>query len=420
MSLFKLSGKTSSKNESEEKTLPKARNTTQRQVKELLGREFRMVKNGLDPDEVVAFLEAVAGSSEAALKRLEHFASIQRLSQSMEAMTEESYRMAEHIKEQAKQEAEVEKAQIIEEAKRKAEEMIDQTKKSCLAFTESTNSVLLEAKHRTEEMVDQTKKSCHASVEDTNYVLLEATTKAREMEEMAFQKVKEMVDMSTGVVQQNIHHMVDAIYRDLNSEFERLAKELSTPPVTAVDTASEATVQETVLAKEHLPELAKVEESEKTPDSALKSQPIGIEIEQEEVPINAKTHPVAPKDDNDDNSDLYSGEVILTIPPGVGQSWVRQLEQRLCRNPGVRIPLVGGSDRGGIIMNLSLDEPIALTSILLQMPNVDRVVEDQQVKKYSAGLARILGHRPPEDTQRTTLMVVLNKPSNSDSPVHLD
>jgi len=367
----------------------------QRQAKELLGRQFRVVKNGLDPAEVMAFLEEVVGPSDAVLRRLEHFASLQKLSETAEAMAEEARQMSVYIKERAKREAEAEKAQVIAEAQRKAQQMIDQT----------------------------------------NAVLLEATTKAREMEEMAFKKAKEMVDITTRVMQQNIQSIAGARVQETapaqepvpeltNSQVEAVEPpadarvqeivlaqepipELTNSQVEAVEPPADARVQEIVLAQEPIPELTKVEESEKPLDSAPGLQTIGIGVEEERTPVNVEAHDAAPKEGN---SGVYSGKVTLAIPRGAGQSWMQQLREQLCNNPGVHIGLEAGTDTGGNIMTLSLDEPIPLTSILLGMPNVERVVEGGwNGEQSSTGLASILWQRLPEEQQRTTLTVVLSE-----------
>ena len=44
---------------------------------ELLGREFRTVEKGLDPNEVIEFLKVTTGSSEDAFRRLEQFSALQ-------------------------------------------------------------------------------------------------------------------------------------------------------------------------------------------------------------------------------------------------------------------------------------------------------------------------------------------------------
>ena len=351
---FRSVGKINSETKPEEKSSPKSDTAIQRQVKELLGREFRTVKNGLDPDEVMAFLETVAGSSEAALKRIELALSSQRLFQTIERMVEETRQISEHIKEEVKQEAEAEKAKTVEEAHHKAEEMVKQAKKSWSTAIEGANSVLLEAQRRAEEMIDQTKKSRSALIESINSVL----------------------------------------------------KELSTSPFKGVETPSDTRDQKTVPAEEHVPELAKVDESEKTLDSTPEPHLTGVGIEGELAPLSVEADAVAPKEIS---PIMYSGKVILAVPQGAGPSWMEQLRQRLHNIRGGCILLDTRTNTGGSIIDLSLGEPTPLVSILLEMPNVERVVEDyQKVEEYSGGVAKILSHHVLEEPQ-TMLAVVLRE-----------
>jgi len=121
----------------------------------LLGREFRVIENGLDPVEILAFLDSITGSSETTLKRLEQFVYLQKRAEAMEAIVKEAQSMAEHVKQQAISEAEAERAQVIEKAKSIAETMIDQTEKTCIASMESVNSFILEALTKVKEKVQE-------------------------------------------------------------------------------------------------------------------------------------------------------------------------------------------------------------------------------------------------------------------------
>jgi len=326
----------------------------------------------------------------------------------MERMVEETRQVSEYIKEQVKQEAEATKAEILEEARHKAEEIVDQAKKSWNASIASANSLLLEAQSKAEEVVDQTQKSRSALIERTNSIILEAITKAREMQEMAFQNVKDMVDMSTESAQQSIPDVINSALRNLNLMYEQYISELSTSQFKGVETSPDARDQETVQAEEHVPELAKVDESEKTPDSTPEPHLTGVGIEGEKAPLSVEAQTVAPKEIG---PIMYSGEVILAIPQRAGLSWMEQLRQRLRNIGGVTILLDAGTSTGGSIIKLSLGEPIPLTSILLELPNVERLVEDyQKVEEYSGGLAKILSHYGlGEQPQQTMLAVILKE-----------
>ena len=400
---FRLSRENNSETKTKEKNSPKSDSVIQRQAKELLGREFRTVNNGLDPEEVMTFLETAVGSSEATVKRLEHMVSLHRLSQTMERMVEETRQFSDDIKEIAKQEAEAEKAEILEEAQRRAEEMVAQVKKNWSASIQSANSILLEAQRKAEEMVDQTKTNCSALIENANSALLEAAAKAREVE-MAFQNVKEMMDMGTESVRQSIPDLVNSTRRDLSLLYEQYTKELSILGSESGETSSYARDQATIQA-EGVPESAKVDKSEKTPDIAPEPHLTSVETEEGEPLLTVEAH-AAPKKGA---PLLFSGKVILAIPQEAGPSWMEQLRQRLRNIRGVSILLDVRTNAGVSIMHLSLDEPVPLASILLEMPNLESVVEDyQKVEEYSGGLAKILSQHVLNGQHPTMLAVVLS------------
>ena len=412
--------------------MEKSEKTIRHQMKEMLKREFRVVKNGLDPDEVMAYLETIMGSSEAALKRLEHFSSLQKLSMSMEAVIAETNQAAEHIKAQARQEAEAEKNKIVEEANQAAEHIKAQAR---LKAEAEKNQVVEETKRQAEEKLEQASKKCIASIEGTNSLLIEVITKAREMVEAAFRKAEEMAAINTEAIQQGLHNIVEATSRDLDSEemaainagamqqdihniveagcrrlnsvLEESANETPTSPqIQAVDTSSDGRVPETVAPKEQLLDLAKLLESEAAPDVILMAQPTGSEFEEEKQPINVEAYASALEEDN---FCLYSGEVTLVIPQGTGQSWMRQLRQQLISIPGVHIQLESGTNVGGNMVTLLLDEPVALPSVLLEMPNVKKVIKSQNDEEPSEGSAYRQGHSIPGDQQQTTLTIELNE-----------
>ncbi len=74
---------------------------------------------------------------------------------------------------------------------------------------------------------------------------------------------------------------------------------------------------------------------------------------------------------------LYSGEITLLIPKGARQSWMRQLRQRLLITPDVYIRLESGGDDSETMITVLLSAPVALASVLLEVPSVKRVVRGE-------------------------------------------
>ena len=94
-------------------------------LKEFIVREFRTVRNGLDPDQVMHFMEAVVGSTETALKRMEHLAALQKSTHDIEIMITEARLLSERIKAQSEKDGQAEKERIIAEGRRQAAEEVE-------------------------------------------------------------------------------------------------------------------------------------------------------------------------------------------------------------------------------------------------------------------------------------------------------
>ena len=90
---------TNSTNESE------SQEVAERSHVELFGREFRIVEKGLDPEEVIDYLENATGASDAAFKQLEQFSAIQAVAKTIDESVAQAKRLAEHARAQAEAEA---------------------------------------------------------------------------------------------------------------------------------------------------------------------------------------------------------------------------------------------------------------------------------------------------------------------------
>ena len=374
----------------------KSRQEMRRRNVELLGRQFRRVKYGLDPEEVMEFLESVAGTSEAALKRLEQFAAFQKFSRTMmENVVAETKQLAEHAKAQAQLEAERVKTQAREEAKRQVEAMLDEARKSCIAAIDSAYGVLLEG-----------------------------VTRAQEMEKMAFEKAREMVANNLEVVHRDIHRRVEATLGALSSGFPGSAAGASDAPA---DRAGGADRGDS--GQEPLPSFAQLG-SEEVVESASKEEPVAVRVEEKPEPAplslepdegvigllseipsprSDKAEPVSPEGVGPEESaeEPYEGDVTLIIPSGVTQSWMRKLRQRLLDTPGVYIRLESGGDTDGTIVNLLLDRPVNLLSVLREMPSVRTVLTTAsggQPAEASGLLRRNKAAQIPPQTSLTILL----------------
>lgn len=111
--------------------------------RELLGRRFRIVENGLDPDEVTEYLMKEIGSSETTFQHLEQFSALEEATKTIDEAIKQAKELAEHAKTRAKAEVAQQRAQAIEEAKMQAAEIIKQARKGCTSLIDSTSDILI-------------------------------------------------------------------------------------------------------------------------------------------------------------------------------------------------------------------------------------------------------------------------------------
>ena len=111
--------------------------------RELLGRRFRIVENGLDPDEVTEYLMKEIGSSETTFQHLEQFSALEEATKTIDDAIKQAKEMAEHAKIRAKAEVAQQRAQAIEESRIQAAEIIEQARKGCTSLIDSTSDILI-------------------------------------------------------------------------------------------------------------------------------------------------------------------------------------------------------------------------------------------------------------------------------------
>jgi hypothetical protein len=72
---------------------------------------------------------------------------------------------------------------------------------------------------------------------------------------------------------------------------------------------------------------------------------------------------------------LYRGEVVLLIPAGADEQWMFELRRCVSSTPGLRIRAESGEGERTTAVNLLLDRPLALVSVLRQLPDVQAIVD---------------------------------------------
>ena len=354
----------------------------------IMGREFRTIDNGLDPNEVAEFLKTAVGSSEDSFKRLEQFSALQVATKAMDESISQARQLAESAKRQAEVEAQQEREQTLEEAREQAQEMVDQAKNNCTILIDDVRTVLTDAIYR------------------------------------AFEKAKEIVSINLEDLDSNIHRVGVSHHNQILANRQQSNDEPSALPTDTVASAAPDEMKEE-LEEELDPDLMDLQRSlanlENSLTSLHASQGVvgdGPELQSPEGPVQdveSRDEPPEAKVDNSKSDDdcPYIGEVLVAIPGGADESWMQELRKRTLKLPGARIKAESGMDDNTTIITLSLEEPTALRSVLRKMPNVEKVLEDRADGESSDKKPMKFLHMTSKKPKYPTFIVKLDKASSN-------
>ena len=142
-------------------------------LKEIGGRRFKLVKNGLDEDEVSSFISELTGANNELASKLEHLSALTQLA---ESTVVEAEKQAKSITTQAEEEAKSQAASIVSYAKQQAKSEGDK--------------IVADSKQRAEEVVQRRLALAERKAEET---IRDAETRAIEVKKVAEEEASKIV-----------------------------------------------------------------------------------------------------------------------------------------------------------------------------------------------------------------------------------
>lgn len=125
-------------------------------VAELWGREFNIVKDGLSQAQVVSFVNELASEHDMLIQRQEHLSSLTKLA---ERTVSEAEKLAEETKREAVKHAKAEASEIIAEAEARAQQIVEEKQAEIIAMaTEQAETIKADAEREAELLLDRQKK----------------------------------------------------------------------------------------------------------------------------------------------------------------------------------------------------------------------------------------------------------------------
>ncbi len=349
-------------------------------IRQLWGREFEVVKEGLDESQVEGFVAELVGERDMLVERQEHLLSLTKLAEKTVA---EADRLAEDIKREAEKEGRTKADKILAKAEQEAQETMEQKRQEILAATDSeAATIIANAQKEVERLVKQHKQRVQEEIKEA----------AQKLHNQLVSGLKEVMEQAMALQVEWESKLSDSVIDSLPSDDE--LPSVSVPPTVeqgekttsptmeqneetappAVEQSEEIVPPTTLEADleykcdvmEQLQQAwvdtnaaAGSEEQPPTDPSEISRQP---DIEKVDGAVMASDEKVVPS--------TYEGTVELDILPPLTPGQLMEIQRYLRDWPGVAITELRPNNDGYSITAI-LDKPIQLIDILKQLPEVE-------------------------------------------------
>jgi len=355
-------------------------------VREIWGRKFKIVRDGLDEAEVFAFVGRLIEQNSELSSRLEHVDSLKRLA---ENAVIEAAKQAESIKIETSEEANQKAKGIIiqaeEQTKAEAERIIAEAEQSSLdriAASEQLAQDMLkaaeeEARARAERIIAEAEEKARAQAER---IITEAEQQAKAQAE---EQTKAEAERIIAEAEQNsldrIRIIVEA--KGKIEEEAALIGQETEHPLPASRKIAESEIRE--IAKRVLEEfLSNSKHTEKTTTRSTREESKAPQPSRTEAGVRAPVNTVGQElhrqtslgqeeGEEKESPALYRGTVEVAIPPPVAMSKMLKVHKRLTKTHQVNVLDVAGSAGKGVVIRLFLRSPTPLIDMLEDLPEVE-------------------------------------------------
>ncbi len=373
-------------------------------VRELWGRDFEVVKEGLDESQVETFVAEVVSERDTLLQRQEHLLSLTRLA---ERTVAEADKLAEEIRREAEEEARAKASTLLAKAEQEAQEIGEQKRAEVLAAANrEAAKIRASARQEVELLVgryrEQTQEEIREMVRRLHDQLVsglkgvteQALALRPEWESTLAASVADSLSLPTDVEPPSASVPVADSQSPTDSELPS-----ASAPV-AGEQGETAGREADLEYRQHV--LEQLQEAWADTDAAVcpGEQMLSIEslvAQQPDTPVGDKAAAVS---GDGGAQTAYEGTVELNILPPLVPGQLVEIQRYLRDWPGIGITELKPSSNGYLI-TLSLDKPIQLVDILKQLP----AVEDAR-ECAADGAEMAVGGAPSQDGLRRIAVTV--------------
>jgi F0F1-type ATP synthase membrane subunit b/b' len=333
------------------------RNTRERTVQQLCGQSFEIVKEGLDEEQVEAFITKLIDERDTLMGRQEHMLSLTKLA---ERTVAEADKLAEEIKREAEEEARTKANQILAKAEQDAHQVMEQKRGEILAAANrEAEAIKAHAQQEAQTVMGQYRQRVQEEIKGTVEKLYSKL--ALGLEEMMEQTVVLPAEGESKSSEQVTNNLPPADGELPSASMPVTPDQKEAPVATSEADLNRSDVLEQLeQAWVDAEATAGSEEQSPATPSEVAHQPDMGTVSRVEldggVPIS------------------YEGMVELDILPPLAPAQLVEIQGYLRRWPGIGITELRPNNNGYSI-TVVLDKPIQLIDILKQLPEVENARE---------------------------------------------
>jgi len=399
--------------------------TIMEREKELWGRKFKIVDNGLDETEVYSFVDSLTNQYGNFARRLEHLDTlVNRLAEQYGNLAQkldhpdklpETYlpnrhtidadestsnpldfltahtngnsaefdsdklenldsltRFAERTVVEAAKQAKIIKTEIEEKAKAKANSIISYAEEKARI---EADRIIAEAELRTQErgkeIIAASQQEAQGLIELTEQKLvafkrtdqIEAKRAAEQQVQDILNNAREKTEESAQIIKQEAEQLLSKKASELKKDDLKEIIESIQQKLLSLSELFESPAVITMGEDSTLVEAADEEVSENVQPESTGKEPQEQHISDPEKTVGG-------------NPDLFDGTVELALPPPVALDQMLQLHKFLKETPHVDVLNLGGSVEKGITIRIVMDSPTPLLKIIGDLPEVGTISEE--------------------------------------------
>jgi hypothetical protein len=390
-------------------------------ARQLWGRDFDIVKEGLDESQVAMFITELIGERDELLQRQDHLASLTKLA---ERTIAEADKLAADIKKEVEEKSQAQAAMILAKAEKEAQELMEQKRTEILdVANKEAQAVRAEAQQEAEAIKARAKQEVERLLsQQQQRVQRETKEMAQKLHGQLLAGLKDITEHAVALRGEWESKLSESVEVGLSPEIVTSSSPSETVAEAPIEeTVAEAPIEETVAEApiEETVAEAPIEEETivDTPEAEVQAETEAKAENQIEAETGAEAEAVEPKKNNifeqleqawgepgiattpaensevapvemtsqmdeetvdqttvalDESSDSanYEGRVELNILPPLAPNQLVEIQRYLRDWPGVGIIELGPSSDGYSI-TLSLDKPMPLLDILKQLPAIE-------------------------------------------------